>query len=365
LRGEGVIFISVGLPGRFAQWCDGVIAQLAAHSGANVALKLWPSLADMLGYHAIAPTLDEAASTLLSAGDTEHLVVGVRQPDTALLAALADTNASFVVSLDHPRTAAAEVLAETNAEPRAVTRAVANSCASVIRYPSLPGALLVHADGTRTDVVGTVLAFARHLAIEVSDAEIARIVERLPETCDVWSTAVQADTLPDTASKIIRGAFAGYDECFAGRGLGSILWTRELFIVNGPNTPPIEPFDIAGGARILVYGPYIHLPPGPWLARVHLGVSQEAARCTFLIDAYADGQLASVTLQPARGGVYVTDFNFFLGEARGQGVEVRVTVMNDNATGQLAFGHVRLTPLTARTDSVTELPDDFTAVLRL
>ena len=61
----------------------------------------------------------------------------------------------------------------------------------------------------------------------------------------------------------------------------------------------------------------------------------------------------------------MADLNFFLNESRGQGVEVRVTVMNNNATGQLAFGHVRLTPLTARTDSVTELSDDFSAVLRL
>jgi len=72
-----------------------------------------------------------------------------------------------------------------------------------------------------------------------------------------------------------------------------------------------------------------------------------------------------VTLQPTRGGVYVTDLNFFLSESRGQGVEVRVTVMNDNATGQLAFGRVVLTPQTARADTVTEVGQDFTAVLRL
>jgi hypothetical protein len=357
-----VIFISVGLPGRFGQWCDAVIAQLTGHSGARVAVKSWPPLADMLGYHAITPALEEAAFTMLSADDVEHLVVGVRQPDAGLLSALADTNARFVVSLDHPRNAVAGILAEVRTEVRAVTRAVANSCASILRYPSLRGALLVHADSARADIAGTVLAIARHLGIGGGDAEIATTVS---ETCASWPTAAQADPLPDLASRIIDGAFAGYEECFAGRGLGSLVWTRELFFVNGPHTPPIEAFDITGDARILVYGPYIHLPPGPWLARVHLGISQEASKCTFLIDAYADGQLASVRLQPTRGGVYVTDFNFFLDESRGQGVEIRLTVMNNDASGQLAFGHVRLTPVTTRTDSVTELSDDFTTVLQL
>ena len=360
-----MIFISVGLPSRFGQWCDAVIAQLAGHSGASVTVKSWPPLADMLGYPSIAPTLDEAAFTLLSTGGVEHLVVGVRQPDAGLLSALADTGAPFVVALDHPRNAAAEILAETDREVRAVTRAVANSCAQLIPYPSLPGALLVHADSTRSDVAGTVLAIARHLGIGGSDVEIAEMIERLPETCGFWPTTAQPGLVPYTASRVMDGAFAGYEECFAGRGLGPIVWTRDLFIVNGPNTPPIEAFDITGGARILVYGPYIHLPPGPWLARVHLGVSQEASKCTFLIDAYADGELASMSLQPARGGAYVTDFNFFLSQPRGQGVEIRLTVLNHNASGQLAFGNVRLMPLTTRTDSVTEVSDDFTTVLRL
>ncbi|MBV8334327.1 MAG: hypothetical protein JO358_02530 [Alphaproteobacteria bacterium] len=359
-----MIFISVGLPGRFGQWCDLVVAQLAGYSSARVTVKSWPPAADMFGYDVIAPTLDQAAFTLLS-GDIEHLVVGVKQPDAGLLSALAHTGARFVVALDHPRSAAAEILAETEADVRAVTRAVANSCARLIPYPSLPGALLVHADSTRVNTAGTVLAIAGHLGIGGSDVEIARIVERLPETCDFWPTTAQPVPVPDTASRLMDGAFAGYEECFAGRGLGAIVWAREMFIVNGPNTPPIEPFDITGSARILVYGPYIHLPPGPWLARVHIGVSHEASKCTFLIDAYSDGELASVSLQPARGGAYVTDFNFFLSESRGQGVEIRLTVLNNDASGQLAFGNVRLMPLTTRTDSVTELNDDFTAVLRL
>lgn len=360
-----MIFISVGLPGRFGQWCDAVVAQLAGHSTARVTVKSWPPTADMLGYNVIAPTLDEAAFTLLSGGDVEHLVVGVRQPDAGLLSALASTGAPFVVALDHPRNAAGEILAETGAEVRAVTRAVANSCARLIPFPSLAGALLVHADSTRVNTAETVLAIARHLGIGGSEVEIARTIERLPETCGFWPPTVQATPVPDTASRVMDGAFAGYEECFSGRGLGPIVWTRELFITNGPNTPPIEAFDITGDARILVYGPYIHLPPGPWLARVHVGVSQEASKCTFLIDAYADGELASVSLQPTREGAYVTDFNFFLSEARGQGLEIRLTVLNNNPSGHLAFGNVRLMPLTTRTDSVTEMSDDFTTVLRL
>src|SRR5262249_16959279 len=154
-QGEGVIFVSVGLPGRFGQWCDAVIAQLAGHSGASVTVKSWPPLTDMLGYHAITPTLDEAALTLLSTDDVQPLGVGLRQPDAGLFSALTDTDARFVVSLDHPRNAAAGILAEVRNEVRAVTRAVANSCASILRYPSLRGALLVHADRARADIAGT------------------------------------------------------------------------------------------------------------------------------------------------------------------------------------------------------------------
>ena len=282
-------------------------------------------------------------------------MMAVRQADSELRAALADTNAHFVVSLESPRDAAADLLADTAAEPRMVTRAVANSCASAVRFPQLPGAVLLQPQSVRDNAADCVMALARHFGFAPSDAAIAAAIAAFPASRarpydgeDYWPEAV-----PEPARPAMRGAFAGYEECFAGRGLGQIVWDRELFIANDPQKSAADMLDLSGGARILIFGPYIHLPPSAWTAQVRLAVSPDAAGHVLRIEAYSGRQLAAATLQPPAGGIFVTDLHFSLGEPSPAGLEIRVTVTEDNAKGRLAFGQVALTPVGAGRPEVT------------
>ena len=51
----------------------------------------------------------------------------------------------------------------------------------------------------------------------------------------------------------------------------------DLFFANDEHFPAIGPIDITGLGRILVFGPYINLTPGPWSATVVIGFSAETA----------------------------------------------------------------------------------------
>jgi hypothetical protein len=206
----------------------------------------------------------------------------------------------------------------------------------------------------RANIAEWVVALARHFDFAASEAAVAAAVAAFPTsravTCegeDYWPAAI-----PELARTGMRGAFAGYEECFVGRGLGQIVWNRDLFIANDPEKGTSDALDVSGGARILIFGPYIHLPPCPWTAQVRLGFSQEAAGHVFLIDAYSDRQLAAATLKPPSGGIYVADLSFSLGEPSGQGFQIRVAVSEDNAKGQLVFGEVVLTPVAAATPQI-------------
>lgn len=349
-----LLLFSIGLPGRFAEWCDQTIAQLASSSsGADAAVRTSPLPAALVGYQPFPPPLEDAALALI-AGQASQTVMAVRQPDSRLRAALENSNARFAVSLESPREAAADLLADTAAEPRMVTRAVANSCASAIRFPQLPGALLLQPESVRENAQDCVLALARHFGFTPTDAAIGAAAAAFPASRsssfdgeDYWPEAI-----PESARPVMRGAFAGYEDCFAGRGLGQIVWDRELFIANDPRKRATEPLDLSGGARILIFGPYIHLPPSPWTAQVRLAVSPEAAGHVLMIEAYSGRQLAAATLQPPGGGIFTTDLSFSLGEPSAEGLEIRVTVTEDNAKGQLAFGQVVLTPVGAREPDV-------------
>jgi hypothetical protein len=364
-----LIFFSLGLPGRLAEWCDAVLAHLAGRLPGEVIVTTWPPLTKMLGYDEITPVLDQVAISLIETS-AAHLVMGARQPDERLRAALGATNARFVVALDDPRSAVADILSNTNGDLKAVTRAIANSCPLVMQCASSPGAITIRGCQVDIDAAGVVAAIARHFEHTLDDGEAQRVVDELAGRGLSYAPGSPDGgpaRSPVTVHKVVEGALGAYARCFAGDDLAAIIWPRELFIVNGDSGRGLtDALDVRGGMRILIFGPYIHLPAGSWTARVFLGFSPEAAGHTFLVDAYSGGQLGSTSFQPERAGVYTVDINFSLDEPTGQGVEIRVWVWSDYAQGQMAFGHVILRPLAMRQpDVITGSQYDFRTVLDL
>ncbi len=361
-----MILFNFALPGRFGRWCDAVIERLVRATGHEYAVETWPSYPEMLGFQPLPPVLDAIALKLI-AGAPTHLAMGVRQPDERLLAVLSAAHARFVVALDDPRLAVPELVGETGAELGAVTRAVANCCPLLMRFAALPEALVLHEDHAREDAERTIAAIAAHSGFALDAAQIAQIAGEIGGFEP--SGAPPSPEIPSSGQRAIDGALAAYADQFAGASLGRIIWRRELFIVYADEfTRPTGIIDIAGPPRTLIYGPYIHLPPGRWSARVVLGFSAEAAGSRFVVDAYADPDpqpLGEVVLVPPRGGVYSTDIDFSLERPNAKGIEIRILVTSDNARGQIAFGHVVLQPVAMRRADALGVAEDFESVLEL
>src|SRR6266566_1586143 len=343
--GDRVIFFYVGLPGRFAEWCDGVIARLAQTLGGTVAINTWPALDEMLATRTGRTVLDQSALTLIR-DPPVHLVIGARQPEERLRTALIETQTRFVVALDDPQVAVADILAETDMGMALATRAVANSCSSLMRYIAAPGASTIDAKRARADASGTVLAIARHLDISIGMEEAATIVDELEAAGvslsrpdEIWQM------MPAAGRKLIDGALAAYKDFFSGGSIGQIVWSRDLFaLVVDPAKRLTEIVDVSGGARCLIHVGHIYQ----------------------FIAYMADRVLASTSFQPEAAGIYAAEINFSIGEAAGRGVDLRILVLSEFAKGHLAFGHVVLTPLVLpRSDAATSSLDDFEAVLDL
>ncbi len=361
-----MILLAIGLPGRFSAWCNDLIARLAG-TGDTVAAMVWPSSEQLLRIASLPGVLDEIARALI-AGSHQHLVVGVRQPDDRLFAALSDTGVHFLVALDDPRQAVADMLAESDAEFGLATRAVANCCFLAMRFASLPGALVLHGDRAFSDIAGTITAVAAHCGLAAGKRAIDRVAAAIAAsdlTRALLARPPVATAFPEPAWRVVDGALASYAEQFGGGAFGQIVWRRELFILHADDfARPTGIIDLAGPPRTLVYGPYIHLLPGRWSARVTLGVSPDAAGNAFLVDAFADTrQLGHAVLVPEKGGVYAADIDFSLEQPSAKGLEIRVLVTNQNARGRLALGQVVLQPLAMRPPDAFSGAEDFESVL--
>jgi hypothetical protein len=347
-----MIFFSVGLPGRFAEWCDAAVLRLAQHAlGSVEVVRL--------------NTLEELALAMIRTG-ASHFVVCSRQPGGGVQTALTQAGKRFIAVLDEPRIALRDLALQPGFDLVAATRAVASSCAAMVGYSSLPGALVLAAGNEAQDPVSLAKLIARHLELDVSRPEIERIICLLREGGVVPGRSADTtwwDTLGEPEQALVNGALGAYADYYAGGDLTSITWERELFFIGDQaNESAAQPIDVTGRARCLIYGPYIMLPPGSWSVSVLLGFSKEAAELGYVAEVLAGTHLSRVNLQPEGEGVFEVNLTISIEPSMDHPVEVRVFSERAGFDGKLALGQVTLRrQLTSR----PEKRSDFASALGL
>ncbi len=346
-----MVLFSFGLPGRFGDWCDAVAIRMAETALGSVVV---------IG----ANTPEELATALIN-GEGGSFLVNGRQPPGWLRRMLVATNKPFVIALDDPRVATWELVSRSGLDLADATRRVGCSCVSMMSCIALSGALVVRADRDWHQPAATAAAIAHHLGLAVGLADIEKVVADLA----ALGLGIETDPPGSDASQpteptltVIRGAVASYFAHFSGAPLEPITWTRELFLADG-HRPATNAVDITGRARPLIYGPYISLPPGHWVAQVVLGFSHEVSEVNFVVDVLTAGsQLSATSIRPLQPGVFSANLRFMIGEGDDHPVEFRV--LNEHAAfdGRVMLGHVTLT---VQHDSSNEAVDLLTTELGL
>src|SRR5579863_1176428 len=164
-RGQ-MIFLSIGLPSRFAEWCD--------------------LLASGLLERALGPTDLVSGNTLEDIGlaavksQARHLLIGARQPTEGLRGALAAAECGFIIALDDPRTALQNLVVGHGMEWTAATRAIASSCAAMLGFTVMPQALVLRAHEDGCDPIATAGAIASCFGLALDASEIAACAASLP-----------------------------------------------------------------------------------------------------------------------------------------------------------------------------------------
>jgi hypothetical protein len=342
----------VSLPGHFGTWCDAVIGRLAQATLGSV-------------YSTGANSAEELAVELIKS-DSDHVYVGARHPGRWLRDMLADGSRKFVVALEDPRRVASELICAHQMPLAEACRLAASSCASMTRFAALPTALVVACETAAADPEAAAAAMAGHLDLRLDRPSIARLVADLAAagvTPGEGPATAAASGLPEQSAAAIEGALAPYAEWFRGGGLTPITWTRHLFLDDG-HRPASHPIDLAGGIRYLIYGPYISLPAGSWLAELVLGFSEDAVDMSYRIEVWAGSgsQLAMLQIQPTAAGLQRINVNFGLDEGNDNPVEIRVVNERPAQTGRLVLGQATLSQVR---DISPEVVDTLTAELGL
>jgi hypothetical protein len=329
-----MLFFVIGLPGRFAEWCEDATVRLVRHAFGP---------ADRIS----ADTLEEITQSLLRS-DATHGVVASRDPGSRIRRALVEAGRPFVVVRDTPLAALAHLVTRRGLTVAAATQQVASSCASIRSFGASPGGLVLDADRDGIDRLSVAGAIARHLQLEVSDGDIAGIVSSLdasPEILHPGNAAIWWDGLDPGERAIASGALGPYLDRSSGCRLGPITWAPELFFVGDrPGERATGGVDITGRTRCLLRGPHIMLPPATWSFSVAVDVSPEAAEHSILIEATAGGVISGTVLRPAGAGLIEADLTLGLDELPDRRVQLELSTQRPAFAGHLTLVRVTLTP---------------------
>jgi hypothetical protein len=341
-----MVLFSFGLPGQFADWCDAITARITEVALGSITVMS-------------AETPEDLAVALLKA-EGGGLFVSGRQPGAWLGRVLATTEKPFIVSLGDPRSMVWELVSRRGLNLADATRQVGASCAAIMRYIDWPRALILNASQDWQQPAATTEAIARHFGLALNPVDIAKIVDDLMSTShgpDGQSpdAASSPDRLTERNRAVVDGAVAPYLEHFLGDPLGRITWVRELFLADG-HRPAVRPVDVTGRVRALIYGPYIRLPLGTWMAEVVLGFSEEATHVTFVVDVLSAGsQLCVTSLRPPHQGVYSVNLSFVINEQTDHPVEFRVVNERAAFDGKVALSHVLLSRQQKQSDPTIDI----------
>jgi hypothetical protein len=321
----------LGLPNHFSAWCEALIAKLAERASGSLLCS--------------SPGSSEELLQAMIEHPSQHILVSCREPGTWLHRIIAAANGRCVVALADPRACVAELAAGPGSNLIEIVRGVANSCATLTSYLSLPGALVLRPEEHSSDPVTTARRIADHLQLPSADEDILAALETIsPPDHNAVVTVAWENRYNASELSLINGALAAYAEYFTGAPLGNLVWAPKLFIVGDTHQRLNGPIDITGRGRCLIYGPYIRLPPGRWTADVAVACAELGGDKDFTVDVATTVKLYEVSISVVdQGGVH-TSLPFVLDPANESAVEVRVSINQAAFEGRLALDAVTFRP---------------------
>jgi hypothetical protein len=320
-----MLLFVIALPGRFGDWCQAITARLldcAAGPGEMIE----------------ADNLAQLSAGLLRTR-LMHAIVGSRQPAGPMRGALTEANRRFIVALDDPRSACADLMADGRQDLPGTVRTVGTSCAMVAGFIAAAGALVLSREHAAADPCAAAGAIARHFGLNLAAPDVAAAVHHLAAgglTTEAGPVEQWWSALPPTARDMATGALAPY--LGGGWDETRISWSSDLFFLGEGSSERIgSAIDVTGRARCLLNGPDIALPPGRWSLSLELQVSREAAEHKFFVELVAARQLACVTVSPDREGSTVARLDFVIEDGESHPVALRVSTCRAAFDGAIAL----------------------------
>ncbi len=298
------------------------------------------------------------------AGTVEDLVAAWNRPldkDTVFFADITDNRISrlflesaapLVIFLGPPNRIANALMLERKYDPLTATR-VTSQCLSCLHDIAIEPRALVVSDLLNFELLKHLLPELANIFKISIDASVLRETlgrisaleaEKIEETSADAAAANELTNAVHSASVItaLGECLKGFEPLLRKEPVEQVHWPREVFLDSADQGNPLcRTLDLTGPARLLFYGPFLHLPRGSWFATATFEVRNNLSGNFLKIDLYYEGVIGEWECEMPRDGIYKFDLQFEVFEPRFP-IQIRFYIKEGAIEGLFDLKHVEL-----------------------
>ncbi len=353
------LLAAFGMPGVLTAWGFAVVDALAREAfGSYVAVA--------------TDKLDEWVS-VCSRAPASAVVLTSQFPERALVKALIDQNVPLVIFLESAVDSLRYLAQCSDQSDIALVRAVSMSLACLSDLVGNSNVMLCRRDAPDGGLlVELVVKMSRHFGLKLTPATFARSLlslHTLPERIQLSTFEMVAPRLitnyvvlggvdaefSASTQDIVAGVLEPFDRLLADPSMPMhIVWPGQVFTVTDrPNQSAAERVGLAGGARCLIYGPYLHLPAGNWSARVVIDLDEATRDQSFAVEVVAADVISAAQMRPPTPGLFAMHLAFAI-EKPEIPLEIRISLQNGAIEGAISLSRVELSRISAEPAADTD-----------
>ncbi|NTJ62620.1 hypothetical protein G6M50_31385 [Agrobacterium rhizogenes] len=308
------ILFAFGMPGVMSSWGVAAVHALAREAFGDYAIIATDTVED-LKQHVVARS-------------GMHAVLVSQFPEAKLSELILRVNVPFLLFLEDPLDAVSYLARATEQRDIGLVRAVSASLACLEPLASASGALVLRRNDI--DQKGSIdlllKTIDRHFSTDLKLEQIANALLHVGMAPVGQPSHAEAPKLEEAAAAVIAGYLMPQETVpevsealretarkvlrpleFDPRESSSatIFWPQETFLSGDSLGQTLDDLvDLTGGARCLIYGPYLHLPPGRWSAKFVFDVDEDCQGQIFTVEVHAAELLGRLRVCPEGTGSF-------------------------------------------------------------
>ncbi|TXI03068.1 MAG: hypothetical protein E6Q76_14560 [Rhizobium sp.] len=335
------ILFAFGMPGVMSSWGTAAVHALAREAFGDYAVIATDRIDDLKQH-----VLDRS---------TTHAVLVSQFPEASLSKLILRVNVPFLLFLEDPVDAVSYLARATGQRDIGLVRAVSASLACLEPLASASAAMVLRRDdiGEQGGIDLLLKTIDRHFSTDLTLEQIANALLHvgmgaadltpLPKLEEAAAALIAgyltpqeavpelSTSLRETASKVLR--------CleFGGDAPGNaIFWPKETFLSGDRLGETLDDIvDLTGGARCLLYGPYLHLPAGQWNAKLAFDVDEDCYGQVFTVEVHSGELLGRLRICPEGTGSFVAAVPVNVVDPRAP-IEIRLMMDSGAIEGRLS-----------------------------